>query len=229
MTDQHLISPHDLALYIDHSALSPDTTEERVTTLCREAERFGFAAVCVMPYFVPHAVRLFDESGSGLPVCTVIGFPNGAHRTLVKVAEAEQALADGAVELDMVMNLSALKSGRLEAVLEDIRRVADTVHDHDALLKVILETALLSDDEKKRACELAVRGGADFVKTSTGFGGGGATVADVALLRASAPEEVLVKASGGIRDRAAAIAMIRAGADRLGTSASVAIVSAPAD
>ncbi|HVZ37705.1 MAG TPA: deoxyribose-phosphate aldolase [Candidatus Kapabacteria bacterium] len=214
-----------LASHIDHTGLQPDTTESGIETLCSEAHRHGFATVCVMPYFVRLASRLLTEARSPVAVCTTIGFPNGAHMTTAKLAEAEQALADGATELDMVLNLGALKSGRTGVAEEDIRAVAAAAHSGEAIVKVILETALLSDDEKRLACMIAERAGADFVKTSTGFSRGGATVADVRLMRQTCSPNVRVKASGGIRDHAAAMAMIEAGADRIGTSSGVAIIS----
>lgn len=214
-----------LAACIDHTALKPETTEEQIATLCGEAHHHGFATVCVMPYYVRHAVRVLKSLDSSVIVCTTIGFPNGAHMTGTKVAEAEQALADGARELDMVINLGALKSGRPGVLEEDIRAVAETAHAHGAILKTILETALLSDEEKRFACRIAERAGAGFVKTSTGFAGGGATVPDIVLMRETCSPHVRVKASGGIRDYATAIAMIEAGADRIGTSSGVAIVS----
>jgi deoxyribose-phosphate aldolase len=213
----------ELARYLDHTALKPETTEGQVRALCDEAHRDNFASVCVMPYHVPAAVRFLEELESTVPVCTAIGFPLGAHQTVVKVAEARKALHDGAFELDMVMNIGALKSNHPQVVLADIISMATTAHEAGAILKVILETSLLSDDEKRHACELAARAGADFVKTSTGFSGGGATVEDIQLMRATLPAQMRIKASGGIRDYATALAMIEAGADRIGASASVGI------
>lgn len=223
------MTPQELARLIDHTALKPDTTEARIRTLCDEARRYGFAAVCVNPCYVPLAAELLQ--GSTVAVCTVVGFPLGANRTAIKAAEAEQAIRDGAAELDMVLNIGFLKSGRLREVLEDIRAVVDVARaarppaGRDRILvKVILETALLTDAEKETACRLALEAGADFVKTSTGFVGGGATVEDVTLMRRVVGDRMGVKASGGIRTRAQAEALVAAGANRLGTSAGVALI-----
>jgi len=223
------MTPQELARLIDHTALKPDTTEARIRTLCEEARRYGFAAVCVNPCYVPLASELLR--GSEVAVCTVVGFPLGANRTAIKAAEAEQAIRDGAAELDMVQNIGLLKSGRLREVLEDIRAVVEVARaarppaGRDRILvKVILETALLTDAEKETACRLALEAGADFVKTSTGFAGGGATVEDVALMRRVVGDRMGVKASGGIRTRAQAEALVAAGANRLGTSAGVALI-----
>ncbi len=223
------MTPQELARLIDHTALKPDTTEARIRTLCDEARHYGFAAVCVNPCYVPLAAELLQDSP--VAVCTVVGFPLGANRTAIKAAEAEQAIRDGAAELDMVLNLGLLKSGRHRAVLEDIRAVVDVARQAPPppgrdriLVKVILETALLTDAEKEHACRLALEAGADFVKTSTGFAGGGATVEDVALMRRVVGDRMGVKASGGIRTRAQAEALVAAGASRLGTSAGVALV-----
>lgn len=211
-----------LARLLDHTLLKPDATGAEIERLCGEARRLGFATVCVHPSWVELCVRLLE--GSGVGVCAVVGFPLGATTSAVKAAEAREAAANGARELDMVLHLGALKSGDDAAVLEDIRAVRAAVPGRT--LKVILETGLLSREEKVRACLLAREAGADFVKTSTGFGPGGATVEDVRLLRETVGPRMGVKASGGIRDAAAAAAMIAAGATRLGTSASVAIVGA---
>jgi deoxyribose-phosphate aldolase len=209
---------------IDHTALKPETSESQIIQLCREAHEYGFATVCVMPYWVPVAFRVLEEVGSAVRVCAAIGFPNGMHQSVIKVAEARKAMHDGAIELDMVMNVGALKSNHPAVVMADIMAVAMAAHEGGAIVKVILETSLLSDDEKRVACELASRANADFVKTSTGFGGGGATVDDIRLMRAASAPSVRVKASGGIRDYATAMAMIEAGADRIGTSSGIAIV-----
>lgn len=213
----------NLAPYIDHTLLKPDSTEAQMITLCAEAVEHGFASVCILPWHVaPAAAYLAD---SAVPVCTVVGFPLGATTTDVKVAEARKAIGDGAKEIDMVISLTALKSGHVDQVLADIRAVTDVTHEHQALVKVIIETCLLSHDEKLRLCELVTIAGADFIKTSTGFSLGGATLDDVTLLRAHVGETVRVKASGGIRDRQTALAMVQAGADRLGTSSGVVIVT----
>ncbi|MDQ7039767.1 MAG: deoxyribose-phosphate aldolase [Rhodothermus sp.] len=227
------MTARELARLIDHTALKPDTTEARIRTLCREALHYGFAAVCVNPCYVPLAASLLQ--GSNVAVCTVIGFPLGASRTAIKAAEAEQAIRDGAAELDMVLNIGFLKSKRHRDVRDDIRTVVDVAHQaapppgrDRMLVKVILETALLTDAEKEIACRLALEAGADFVKTSTGFAGGGATVEDVALMRRIVGDRMGVKAAGGIRTRAQAEALIAAGANRLGTSAGVALVQGEA-
>lgn len=214
-----------LSHYIDHTLLSPGSTDAQVVTLCREGHEHGFATICVMPYYVPLAVKAMGDLGSEVAVCATIGFPNGLHHTLVKVAEAQKGLKDGARELDMVMNIGALKSGHTAVVREDIRTLALAAHAGGAILKVILETSLLTDDEKRRACELASLAGADFVKTSTGFSTGGATVHDIRLMREASAPGVRIKASGGIRDYQTALAMIEAGADRIGTSSGVAILA----
>jgi deoxyribose-phosphate aldolase len=215
-----------LSSRIDHTALKPDTTETQIRTLCLEAHHHQFATVCVMPYYVPLANYILQELGSEVAVCAPIGFPNGTHQTVIKVAEAKKGISDGATELDMVMNVAALKSGHRAVVLADIAAVVMAAREIGGIIvKVILETSLLDDKEKRIACEIASNAGASFVKTSTGFAGGGATVEDIRLMRATAAPEVRVKASGGIRDYATAMAMIEAGADRIGTSAGVAIMS----
>jgi deoxyribose-phosphate aldolase len=214
----------ELARYIDHTALKPETTDEQIRQLCVEADRYAFAAVCVMPYWVPLCERVLDELGSAVKIATVVGFPNGAHQTVIKVAETKKTIYDGAREVDMVVNIGALKSGYRAAVMADVMAVAMTAHEHGVLVKAIIETSLLTDDEKRLACELAGEAGADFVKTSTGFAGGGATVEDILLMRESSPRKVQIKASGGVRDADTAIRMIEAGASRIGTSAGLAIV-----
>lgn len=221
------ISRATLTRVIDHTLLKAEATPAQVERLCAEAIEHHFAAVCVNPVHV----RLVAErlAGSDPAVCTVIGFPLGATLTRVKVYEAEQALADGARELDMVLAVGLLKAGDRQAVRADMAAVAEACHSSGALLKVILETVLLDDAEKVAACQLAQQAGADFVKTSTGFAGGGATVADVELMRQTVGPTMGVKAAGGIRTLADALAMIEAGATRIGTSAGVAIVEeAPA-
>lgn len=212
-----------LASVIDHTSLRPEASARDIERLCGEARRFGFFAACVNPAYVSLAARLLR--GSGVRVCTVAGFPLGAGLSETKALEARRAVEQGADEVDMVMDIGALKSGDQARVSNDIRRVRAATRGRT--LKVILETALLSRREKVRACLLARRAGADFVKTSTGFGPGGATAADVALLRASVGGRLGVKAAGGIRDRKTALDMLRAGATRLGTSASLAVCGAP--
>lgn len=210
------------AKLIDHTLLKPEATRAQITQLCQEALKYSFASVCVQPCYVPTVSPLLH--GSPVKICTVIGFPSGATLSACKRFEAFDVIARGAQELDMVMNIGALKSGDHIAVQADIFAVADAAHQEKAILKVIIETALLTQEEKIKACELAVAADADFVKTSTGFAGGGATVEDVALMRKTVGNEAKVKASGGIRTLADFRAMVSAGADRIGASASVAIV-----
>lgn len=210
----------NLAKRIDHTLLKPDATQAQIKCLCDEARTHGFASVCVNPVWVRFAKKQLQDSG--VKVCTVIGFPLGATTPQAKAFEAQNAIQNGADELDMVINIGALKAGDAAAVLEDIRAVRNTTP--GKILKVIIETALLSDDEKVTACQLAAQAGADFVKTSTGFNGGGATAEDVALMRQHIPATMHVKASGGIRTRADAEKMIAAGAERIGTSGGVKII-----
>ena len=215
--------PGDLARYIDHTLLKPGSTEEQVRTLCAEALEYNFRSVCINPTWVALAAGLLR--GSDVLTCTVVGFPLGANESAIKAMEARRAIRNGAREIDMVINIGALKSGDDDLVFRDIQAVVEDCVDGNAVCKVILETALLSDDEKRRASELARRAGAHFVKTSTGFSTGGATVSDVALMaevvRGAGME---VKASGGISSYSDARAMIEAGATRLGASASIGIV-----
>ena len=211
----------NLAAHIDHTLLRPDATEVQIVQLCAEAAAHGFATVCVPPCYVALATARLADTGVG--ICTVIGFPLGYSTASVKFKEAEVALYDGATELDMVLNISALKSGKTDAIQAEILDLADLCHVHQALLKVIIETALLTEVEIALACRLCVGGEADFVKTSTGFASRGASVADVALMRRSLPAGVRIKAAGGIRTRAAALALLAAGADRIGSSKSLAM------
>ncbi len=213
----------DLASTIDHTLLKPDSTAQQVDVLCSEAAQYSFASVCILPWHVARASALLD--GSDVAVCTVVGFPLGATVTAAKVAETVTAINHGAREIDMVASITALKSGMHDAVLEDIRIVTQVCHDHGAIVKVIIETCLLTHDEKRRMCSIVTQAGSDFIKTSTGFSTGGATIDDVILLRELVGPTVRVKASGGIRDRASAEAMINAGADRIGTSSGVLIVT----
>ncbi|MBI3924888.1 MAG: deoxyribose-phosphate aldolase [Armatimonadetes bacterium] len=214
------MSPGDVGARIDHTLLKPDATREQVLELCREAHEHGFASVCVNPGMVALAAEALR--GSPSKVCTVVGFPLGATTTLTKVVETRDAIANGAHEIDMVINVGALKSHQDELVESDIREVVRAAGGR--LVKVILETALLSDDEVVRACLMARRAGADFVKTSTGFGPGGATVHHVSLMRRTVGPHMGVKASGGVKDLETAREMIHAGATRIGASASVKIV-----
>ena len=210
----------DLAKYIDHTLLKPQADRTAVKTLCDEARKYGFFSVCVNPYWVPFCKEQLQ--GSGVKVCTVIGFPLGANTTQTKVFEAKDALQNGADELDMVINIGALKARDYKTVLEDIKAVRRACEGH--VLKVIIETSQLTDEEKVKACELSAEAGADFVKTSTGFTGGGATAADVALMRKSIPAHMQVKASGGVRTREDFDAMVAAGATRIGASSGVKII-----
>jgi deoxyribose-phosphate aldolase len=215
--------PKEIAKYIDHTLLRPDATIDQVTKLCQEAKEFGFASVCINPCYVRQSATLLR--GSSVKVCTVIGFPLGANMSETKALEARRAIRDGATEVDMVINIGALKSGQDEVVYRDIRAVVEAAMDGGALCKVILETSLLNDEEKTRGCVAARRARADFVKTATGFGPGGATAEDVALMsRAVSGTKMGVKASGGIRNWQDAEQMIRAGATRIGASAGVRIV-----
>ena len=210
----------NLAKVIDHTLLKPTATREQIETLCREAAEHGFCSVCVNPYWVALAAQLLK--GTGVKTCTVIGFPLGANTTAVKVFEAKTALENGADELDMVINIGALKSKDYDTVLQDIRALRAL--GDNFVLKVIIETSELTDEEKVKACELAAEAKADFVKTSTGFTKGGATVHDVALMKKSIPAGMQVKASGGVRTREDAEAMLAAGATRLGASSGIKIV-----
>lgn len=207
---------------IDHTKLGATSTENEIAALCDEALVHKFATVCVNPYWVPFAAERLK--GSGVGITTVVGFPLGASRSSVKAAEAEDAIRSGATEIDMVLNVGALKSGHREAVRADIAAVADVCRGK-APLKVIIETCYLTDEEKREASLLCKEAGADFVKTSTGFGTGGATVGDIALIRETVGPAMGIKASGGVRDLETALALVKAGATRLGASASVAIVS----
>lgn len=211
-----------LAKYMDHTLLKPEATAADIDRVVAEARQYGTASVCVNPYWVARVAA--GLAGSGVKTCTVIGFPLGATSTASKVAETRDATAHGAQEIDMAINIGELKAGNDDAVRSDISAVANAVQEAGALLKVIIETCLLSDEEKRRACELSVAGGADFVKTSTGFSTGGATTADITLMRETVGPELGVKASGGIRTLEAAEAMIEAGATRLGVSAAVSIL-----
>jgi deoxyribose-phosphate aldolase len=213
---------HNVATLIDHTLLKPDATRADIERLCREALEFGFAAVCVNPTWVPLASSLL--AGSRVVACSVVGFPLGASTTDTKAFEARRALFDGAREIDMVVNLGALKSGDLTIVQKDIEAVTAAAHEAGALTKVIIEAALLTDDEKVAACTLAKAAGADYVKTSTGFGPGGATAADVALMRRVVGPGMGVKAAGGIGTLDALRTMVTAGATRIGASAGVRIV-----
>ena len=215
-------APASIASMIDHTLLKPDATRPDIEELCREAAQFHFATVCVNPAWVATCARRL--AGTGVAVCTVVGFPLGATTADVKGYEARRTIFDGAREVDMVINVGALKSGDLRTVERDIEAVTTPCRDCAVISKVIIEAALLTDDEKVTACTLAKAAGADYVKTSTGFGPGGATAADVALMRRVVGAEMGVKAAGGIRDLDALKAMVAAGATRVGASAGVKIL-----
>jgi deoxyribose-phosphate aldolase len=215
--------PMDLARYIDHTLLRPDASAIEIDELCAEARQYNFASVCINPTWVKRAAN--NLRGTDVVTCTVIGFPLGANSTAIKAMEARRALRDGAREVDMVLNVGALKSGEYDLVRDDIAKVAEAAHEVGGLCKVILETSLLTDEEKVIASSLAKEAKADFVKTSTGFGSGGATVYDVALMRETVGPEMGVKASGGVRTLEDVEDLIAAGATRIGASAGVQIVS----
>lgn len=212
----------NVARMIDHTLLKPAATPEQITQLCEQALEHEFASVCVNPAYVQQSAALLDDSP--VKACTVIGFPLGASSSQVKAYETEIAIQDGATEVDMVINLGALKSGNADVVSQDIAGVVQKAHPKGVLVKVIIETALLTEEEKVTACQLAKNAGADFVKTSTGFSGGGATVEDIALMRKTVGPKMGVKASGGVRTYQDAVSMIQAGATRIGASAGVKIV-----
>lgn len=211
----------NIASYIDHTLLKADAQKSQIIKLCEEAKKYNFASVCVNPYYAPLAKKYLK--GSNVKVCVVIGFPLGATFTEVKVVETRMAIENGAEEVDMVVNIGALKDGDYRQVQKDIEGVVNAA-EGKAIVKVIIETCLLSNEQKKKACELAVEAGANFVKTSTGFSTKGATKEDVKLMKKAVKGRAKVKASGGIRDYNTAINMIEAGADRIGASSSITIV-----
>lgn len=219
----NLDNPETVARLIDHTLLKPEATRDDIARLCSQALEYSFASVCVNPFWVRFAAEAL--AGSSVRVCTTIGFPLGADTTKTKLAGAEFALADGAQELDMVQNIGALRSGQLELVRNEIAALAELAHSRSAILKVILETCLLDETLKVTACRLAAEAQADFVKTSTGFSSGGATIEDVKLMRATVGELMGVKASGGVRTLEALRQMIAAGASRIGTSSGVNILA----
>ncbi len=223
MTPEEIsVHPNVIAALIDHTLLKPEAAQKDVVQLCAEAREYRFASVCVNPYWVPFATAAL--SGSSIRVCTVIGFPLGANQPRVKFSEAELALVQGATELDLVQNIGALKSSDLDTVRNEIRAIAELTHSRNALLKVILETSLLSPEEIRCSCRLAVAAQSDFVKTSTGFSTAGATAESVRLMRSVVGPNVGVKASGGVRTLEALRSMVQAGATRIGTSSGVAIL-----
>jgi deoxyribose-phosphate aldolase len=220
MTDK-IISAAEMAKYIDHTLLKPEATTDAVAKLCAEAIAYGFKAVCVNSVHVPYIAGKLQATG--VAVCTVVGFPLGAMQTKAKAFEAENAVSEGATEIDMVLNIGALKGGDPKTVEADIKAVRQ-IAVRPIVLKVIIETCLLTAEEKVEACKIAKNAGADYVKTSTGFLSRGATLEDVALIRKTVGRQMGVKASGGIKDWPTAVAMIRAGASRIGTSSGIAIV-----
>ena len=217
------LSPADIAGFIDHTLLKPTASEADILRLCSEAIEHGFKSVCVNPRWVKTTTKALR--GSGVLTCSVAAFPFGATPTDVKVYEARGATLDGAEEVDVVIDIAAARANDRGALVDDLQAVAEAVHASSSILKVIIETALLTDEQKVLACEAAVEAGADFVKTSTGFNGGGATVEDIALMRRTVGPHVGVKASGGVRTLDDARAMIAAGANRIGASSGVAIVT----
>jgi deoxyribose-phosphate aldolase len=221
------VIPQDLNLarMIDHTLLKPDATQQEIAQLCFEARKYGFASVCVNPTWVSLCAELLK--GSQVKVCTTIGFPLGATSSETKAFEGETAIRQGATEIDMVINIGALKARDLETVARDIRGVVNVAHSHGIIVKVIIETVFLTDEEKTIACLISKEAGADFVKTSTGFAGGGATVHDVELMRRTVGPQMGVKASGGVRTFEDAASMIKAGATRIGASAGVKIIQGP--
>lgn len=210
----------NFASLIDHTLLKPDATEEQIKQLCEEAKKYRFASVCVNPCWVKYCKSLLQDTS--VKVCTVIGFPLGATTTATKVFETAEAIEQGADEIDMVINIGFLKARDYERVKDEMKQVVDAASNR--IVKVIIETCLLTDEEKVKACQLAVEAGAAFVKTSTGFSSGGATVEDVALMRKTVGEQMGVKASGGIRNLSDMIKMMEAGANRIGTSSGVKII-----
>lgn len=216
------VAPANIASYIDHTLLKPEASEADVLKVCAEAIEYKFKSVCVNPVWVKTVSRALK--GSGVLTCSVIGFPLGATPSDVKAFEARGAVLDGADEIDMVINMASARANDKGALVDDISAVSEAVHAGEAILKVIIETSMLTDEQKVIACEAAVEAGADFVKTSTGFNGGGATVEDVALMRKAVGPDLGVKASGGVRSLADAQAMIAAGATRIGASSGIAIV-----
>lgn len=214
---------NEVAKYIDHAVLKPNHTDDDVRKACEMAKRWNIASVCVKPCHVLLAKKLLE--GSDVKVCTVIGFPNGSTTTVTKAFETIDAIMNGASEIDMVMNVGKLISGDEHYVLNDIKQVVNICHSKNVLCKVIIETSLLTDDLKVKACELVKQAGADYVKTSTGFNGGGATLEDIALMKNTVGDQVKIKASGGIKTYEQAVAFIEAGCSRLGTSSTEEILS----
>jgi deoxyribose-phosphate aldolase len=217
-----LMDREKLAKMIDYTLLKPDATEDDIIKVCKQAIKYDFASVCINPVYVSLATELLK--GTAVKVCTVIGFPLGANTPEVKAFEAKNAIEKGAQEIDMVMNIGSLKSGNYELVKKDLTMVIKVAKERNVVTKVILECGFLTDEEKEKACKLAKEAGADFVKTSTGFGPSGATIHDVKILKNVVGKSIGVKAAGGIRSYEDAMMMIKAGADRIGASAGVEIV-----
>ncbi len=217
-------SDKEIAGAIDHTLLKSEATEKDIIRLCEEARHYGFKAVCVQPYYVSLCAETLKDTD--VRVASVVGFPFGTNSTEVKILEAQSAFVCGAREIDMVLNISALKNNRIEEVCADIKSVVNVSKDYPGtIVKVIIETALLSKEEKIKACDAVIQGGADFVKTSTGFNGGGATVEDITLIAGIVGDKARIKASGGIRTRQQAEALLRAGASRLGTSGGIKLLN----
>lgn len=212
----------ELNKYVDHTLLKPDATQKQIKKICDEAKEYKFAAVCVNPYYTSFVAK--ELEGTKIRTCTVVGFPLGANTTEVKALEAKNAVENGAQEIDMVINIGALKDKKIDLVKKDINDVVQAVKGR-AIVKVIIECCLLTDEEKKTACKLAIEAGANFVKTSTGFSSGGATESDIKLMKSIIGDNAKVKASGGIRDYDTAKKMIKAGADRIGTSSGIEIMN----
>lgn len=222
MSGEEKISGKEMASMIDHTLLKPEATPEEIDQLCKEAIEYNFASVCINPCYVSLAKKKLGNSS--VKVCSVIGFPLGAITTRVKVCEAEEAISSGAEEVDMVINIGRLKAKDYEYVEDEIRAVVNAAHSRSAIVKAIIETCLLTGEEKEKACLLVKNAGAEFIKTSTGFSRGGATAADVALMRRAVGQAMGVKASGGVRTYEDAVLMVRSGANRIGTSSGVKII-----
>ncbi len=221
------LAPQRIAPFIDHTLLKADATDKEFETLCKEADENGFMSVCVNPHWISKCKNLLKDSS--VRVCTVIGFPLGANHSSIKKAETSQAIADGADEVDMVINIGAALSGQMDIVKADISAVVQEAKKNNILSKVILETAYLSNEQIVEICKICLEAGADFVKTSTGFAKGGATVEHISLMRQTVGKNAGVKASGGVRDYAGALAMLKAGATRIGASASLRIIGKKQD
>jgi deoxyribose-phosphate aldolase len=217
------MTKNELAKFIDHTLLKPNSTREQFKVLCQEALEYNFASVCVLPFYVDYAYEILQKSS--VDVCTVVGFPLGVTYTSAKLSETGLAIASGAREIDMVINISQLINGDFKDVYNDIFALADFCHNNKSILKVIIETCLLSEQNKIDICKIVSDAGADFIKTSTGFSTGGATIKDIELMKANVSDNVKIKASGGIRELGFCLDLIHAGADRIGTSSGVSLVN----